>query len=344
MTLDESLCPQYARTEATAQIGGGKPCGISDEGPVQQACGGGAVWDLDAAGGCMSGGSGAAVVVVAAGRSGVSRGWRAAAAASGARGVSSGSGAAAGRPGARVVAAGRSGVSRGSRAAAASGARGVLSGSGAAAGRPRARAAGRRGAGRTARAPGPGVPELSGVSQGEDVATTRGSLARVVRYPLDPDTFGAMQIKVTIEVTGERAQVSQFLAAASRLLQDDPGMTGENGAWWTEDRAAAFVRALKPPALHALRIIASGAPKIGIQYVQREMKLAGLPMTPGRLSSIGFAVRRLGSPAPFIRDHYQRAYLMDTEVAEVLLPAIDEESRRRRQLRDRPRTEHAGPE
>jgi hypothetical protein len=180
---------------------------------------------------------------------------------------------------------------------------------------------------------GSGAPDASEVSQGEEVAT-RGPRASIVHYPLDTNTLGTMEVKVTIEVTGEQPQVSQFLAAMSRLLQDDPKLTAEDNSWWTEERAAAFVRALKPPALHALRIIASGAPKIGIPYVQREMKLAGLPLTPGRLSSIGFAVRRLGSPAPFIRDHYQRAYLMDTEVAEVLLPAIEEETRRRRQLRD----------
>jgi hypothetical protein len=144
-----------------------------------------------------------------------------------------------------------------------------------------------------------------------------------------------VQVKVTIEVAGEQSEIVPFLTAVTRLLQEPPPTTaGEGAAWWTRERAAAFVRTLKPPALQALRIIAAGAPRVAIPSVQREMVRAGLPMTPGGLSSIGFAVRRLGSPPPFVRDHYQRAYLIEGDVAEVLLQAIDEEARRRRQLRD----------
>jgi hypothetical protein len=143
-----------------------------------------------------------------------------------------------------------------------------------------------------------------------------------------------VQVKITIEVTAEQSQIVPFLTAATRLFQDHPRTADDAAAWWTAERAAAFVRTLKPPALHALRIIAAGAPRVAIPSVQREMGRAGVPMTPGGLSSIGFAVRRLGSPPPFVRDHYQRAYLMERDVAEVLLRAIEDETRRRRQLRD----------
>ena len=150
----------------------------------------------------------------------------------------------------------------------------------------------------------------------------------------DDEQPAPLHVKVTIELTGEGGRVSQFLDALRRVLDEQPatppGPGAADSSWWTPDRAATFVRRLKPPALHALRIIAESAPKVRVSVVQREMQRAGLPVTPGGLSSIGFAVRGLGSPPPFIRDNYQRVYLMDPSVATVLLGAIEDEYERRR--------------
>jgi hypothetical protein len=153
------------------------------------------------------------------------------------------------------------------------------------------------------------------------------------------------RLTVAIEISGDPAQLASVFARLAEVFGDDAvhstiphrgsGTFGTADApsqprtWWTEKRAEAFVAELRPPALFALRVIAAGAPKTGIAHVQAEMANVGLPATPGTLSSIGFAVRRLGCPPPFVRDRYQRAYVMDTEVAGHLLKATDREHRRR---------------
>jgi hypothetical protein len=140
-----------------------------------------------------------------------------------------------------------------------------------------------------------------------------------------------VQVKVTIELVGEESEIAPALVGLSELLSGVSQEPDEHeSSWWTPERADKFVRDLKPGALHALRVIAAGAPKAPIAHVQRDMKRLGFPLTPGGLSAIGFAVRRHGSPAPFVRDGYQRAYVMDPEVAEVVLAAIEGEIERRR--------------
>jgi hypothetical protein len=142
-------------------------------------------------------------------------------------------------------------------------------------------------------------------------------------------------VKVTIEVSGHSDEVVRILDAVRAALAEEPApqarvpVRGTEASWWTPDRAAAFVRRLKPPALHALRTIAESAPSVRVSVVQREMKRAGLSMTPGALSSIGFAVRALGSPVPFVRDNYARVYRMDLAVAQALMPAVQAEHDRR---------------
>ena len=155
------------------------------------------------------------------------------------------------------------------------------------------------------------------------------------------------QVKVTIEVTGDSQEAIRILHAVGAALAEEPAaagrraVRGNEAAWWTPDRAATLVRRLKAPALLALGTIAESAPTVRVSAVQREMQRAGLSMTPGALSSIGFAVRALGAPVPFVRDNYARAYRMDPAVASALLPAVRSEQARRQQseqVRRQPRS------
>ena len=140
-----------------------------------------------------------------------------------------------------------------------------------------------------------------------------------------------MEIVVKIEIHGEPEEVGLLLADLSgTLLEQSPGQEGPGNDWWNPERAAAFVRELTPPALRALRIIAEGAPTVSFRHVQQQMGMKGLQLA-GRLSSIGFAVARLGGPVPFARDHYQRVYYMDPAVGKILKDAAIREQARRKQ-------------
>jgi hypothetical protein len=135
-----------------------------------------------------------------------------------------------------------------------------------------------------------------------------------------------MQIKVTIELVGDQSLVVPALAKLAETLSAEIVLNGESDAsWWSDEQARAIVGELKLPALVALKAIAEGAPKTPAAVVQRELKRKGFRMTPGALSSIGFAARRLGSPAPFVRDNYQGVYTINPAVASVLQPAIRDE-------------------
>lgn len=151
----------------------------------------------------------------------------------------------------------------------------------------------------------------------------------------DVDIENTGQVKITIELSGNSPQVHRVLDAVRAALADEDWSDGRSEAaadasWWTAERAAAFVRRLKPPALQALHAIAESAPTVRVSVVQRHLQRAGLALTPGALSSVGFAVRALGSPQPFVRDNYQRVYRMEPAVAAALLPAIEAERSRRR--------------
>jgi hypothetical protein len=41
------------------------------------------------------------------------------------------------------------------------------------------------------------------------------------------------------------------------------------------------------------------------------------------MASIGFAIKRMRAPEPFVRDYYRRVYIIDRDVARVLLEAIE---------------------
>jgi hypothetical protein len=141
-----------------------------------------------------------------------------------------------------------------------------------------------------------------------------------------------VEIKVAIELTGNPSEIAMTLSELSSVLSGEAAVSSEDADidWWTADRAAALVRELTDPSLRALEIIADLAPRAAFEEVQDRMLSLGLRLAPGRLSPIGFAVRRLGYPVPpFVRDYYQRAYLMDETIAAVLKPAIADEVARR---------------
>jgi hypothetical protein len=141
-----------------------------------------------------------------------------------------------------------------------------------------------------------------------------------------------VEIKVTIELSGEPSEIGLMLAELGGVLSGEALADGEDAGleWWTADRAGALVRELTDPSLRALQIITDLAPRATFPEVQRRMSGHGLQLAPGLLSSLGFAVRRLGYPfPPFVRDYYQRAYLMDEAIARVLRPVIAEEVGRR---------------
>jgi hypothetical protein len=151
---------------------------------------------------------------------------------------------------------------------------------------------------------------------------------------------------VKIEVSGTPEEMALVLRKLETLMHEisaspparsearspakSPPHAHGNG-WWNPERAQSLVRTLTPAALMALKLIAERAPETPVQEIQSEMHRAGLPMTPGRMSSIGFAIRRLGAPAPFVRDAYQGMYHIDKRVAELFLGAIDAEELRRQQ-------------
>lgn len=141
-----------------------------------------------------------------------------------------------------------------------------------------------------------------------------------------------MEVKVNVELHGEPAEVGMLLAQLGEVLLGDELEEDEeaaNSSWWTPERALAFVRGLTDPALQALGIVADNAPRVSFRDLQRQMGMTGVQLA-GRLSSIGFAVARQGSPFPFVRDYYQRAYYMDEDVARLMQDAIKAEAERRR--------------
>ena len=137
-----------------------------------------------------------------------------------------------------------------------------------------------------------------------------------------------MRVVVTFELQGTPEEIGPLLGQLNETIMGAQSEEGPDSSWWTPERAAAFVSGLTEPALGALRIIAEGAPRVPFAEVQRRMGIPGLKLA-GRLSSIGFAVARMGGPVPFVRDYYQRVYHIDPDVAAILREAIVAEEARR---------------
>jgi hypothetical protein len=153
-----------------------------------------------------------------------------------------------------------------------------------------------------------------------------------------------LEVRVTVELQGEPDEVGLLLTQIGETIlvgageEEDEGeeTDAESRMWWTPERAAAFVGELTPPALQALNVIATHAPRITFREFQRRMGMSG-PQLAGRLSSIGFTVARQGTPFPFVRDYYQKVYLMDETIAGVMRDATATEmAQRRSEPRKRP--------
>jgi hypothetical protein len=152
-----------------------------------------------------------------------------------------------------------------------------------------------------------------------------------------------VHVRVTVELQGEPEEVGLLLTQLGETMLggslEDEDQDQENDAasraWWTPERAAAFVRELTPPALQALSVISSHPPRLSFREFQLKMGMSGQQLA-GRLSSIGFTVARQGTPFPFLRDYYAKTYLIDEDVAAVLRDAtVAEMERRRREPRRR---------
>jgi hypothetical protein len=153
-----------------------------------------------------------------------------------------------------------------------------------------------------------------------------------------------MDVRVTLELHGDPDEVGLLLTQLGETMligpveeeDEGPASDAESRVWWTPERAAAFVNELTPPSLQALSVIASHAPRITFREFQRRMGMSGAQLA-GRLSSIGFTVARQGTPFPFVRDYYQKVYLMDETVAAVMRDATATEmAQRRNEPRERP--------
>ncbi len=141
-----------------------------------------------------------------------------------------------------------------------------------------------------------------------------------------------MHVRVNIEIEGDTEEVGFLLAqlGETMLIGDDiDEIEDDSPSWWTPQRAEAFVRELTNPALQALGVIANHAPRITFREFQTSMGLTGRQLA-GRLSSIGFTVARQAAPFPFVRDHYQKVYIIDEDVAALLRDATEAEMARRR--------------
>jgi hypothetical protein len=153
-----------------------------------------------------------------------------------------------------------------------------------------------------------------------------------------------MRVVVSFELQGAPDEIGPVLSQLTGILtgaqSEREGEEEPDSDWWTPERAAAFVSGLTEPALAALRIIAEGAPRVPFAEVQRRMGIPGLKLA-GRLSSIGFAVARMGGPVPFVRDYYQRVYHIDPRVAKILREAIVVEEARRQPTGERIRARPA---
>jgi hypothetical protein len=146
-----------------------------------------------------------------------------------------------------------------------------------------------------------------------------------------------LEVRVTVELQGESDEVGLLLTQIGETIlvgsveadEEDEENDAESRLWWTPERAAAFVGELTPAALQAVSVIATHAPRITFREFQRRMGMSGGQLA-GRLSSIGFTVARQGTPFPFVRDYYQKVYLMDETVAAVMRDATAAEMAQRR--------------
>jgi len=137
-------------------------------------------------------------------------------------------------------------------------------------------------------------------------------------------------MKVTIELDGSSAELGRTLRLMGDGLESEdaefeaPSSDKENGSagWWTPRRADRLIREITNNARLALAAICEEAPEVSFETVQERIGLDGIK-TGGTMASIGFAVRRMRAPEPLVRDYNRRVYIIEPNVARVLLEAIE---------------------
>ena len=137
-------------------------------------------------------------------------------------------------------------------------------------------------------------------------------------------------MRATIELDGSPAELGRALRLMGEGLESEddefeaPSPDGENGSagWWTPRRADRLLSQITDNARLALAAICEEAPEVPFETVQERIGLDGI-RTGGTMASIGFAVRRMSAPDPLVRDYNRRVYIIEPNVARVLLEAIE---------------------
>jgi hypothetical protein len=135
-------------------------------------------------------------------------------------------------------------------------------------------------------------------------------------------------VKATIELEGSPAELGRALRLMGHGLESEepqsetPGPENGTAGWWTPRRADRSIREIKDNARLGLAAICERAPETSFEAVQEQIGLDGI-RTGGAMASIGFAVSRMRAPKPFVRDYNRRVYIIEPNVARVLLEAIE---------------------
>ncbi len=142
--------------------------------------------------------------------------------------------------------------------------------------------------------------------------------------------------KVTITVEGEAEEIRRTLESLLGALNEEQnGHVEEQDALhettvdtrWTPEEVAALWGELAPQARPIVAEIAKKPEGIYFDAVRKSLGLEGLTVA-GRLSSLGFALKRLklNKPEPIVRDWRAKQYRMAPEVAEVIRQLAENEA------------------
>jgi hypothetical protein len=135
-------------------------------------------------------------------------------------------------------------------------------------------------------------------------------------------------MKATIELEGSPAELGRALRLMGDGLEseepesEEPSPENDSAGWWTPRRADRLIQEIRDNARLGLAAICEMAPEASFEAVQEQLGLDGI-RTGGAMASIGFAIKRMRAPEPFVRDYYRRVYIIDRDVARVLLEAIE---------------------
>jgi hypothetical protein len=139
-----------------------------------------------------------------------------------------------------------------------------------------------------------------------------------------------MNIKVVIELDGTSSEIEEWLSRfgvareTTELRHHAVGMPAleRGGDGWSEDRAERLVRRITPMAREALYVMANESPSVSFGELQTQLGITGVQLG-GVLASFGFA-ENAGFPRPYHVDKRNRRYLIEPEVAQLFINAINE--------------------